>query len=152
MERYVPALKALQASAEGASPFDGYLLEYRNPVTAGPTLPSIQCAIQLLEPSRKMDAHRHEHDYLSCLFRHWNNFHRQPAVQLEKRRLLRCPVVVSPLPHQPLRLGERNPFFHERRAYSKSPGPLPGRAASSIAAGQAPTENSEKIPCPFLKN
>jgi gentisate 1,2-dioxygenase len=54
-----PALKALQASAEGASPFDGYLLEYRNPVTTGPTLPSIQCAIQLLEPSRKTDAHRH---------------------------------------------------------------------------------------------
>jgi gentisate 1,2-dioxygenase len=54
-----PALKALQASGAEASPYDGYILEYRNPVTGGPTLPSIQCAIQLLERSKQTVAHRH---------------------------------------------------------------------------------------------
>ena len=52
------ALKALQASGE-ATPCDGYLLEYRNPATGGSTLPSIQCAIQLLEPAKTTAAHRH---------------------------------------------------------------------------------------------
>src|SRR5262245_27086187 len=41
--------RRLNALVQAASPdrFDGYLLEYRNPTTAGPTMPTIQCALSL---------------------------------------------------------------------------------------------------------
>ena len=32
------------------SPFDGVILEYTNPLTGGPTMPTIACYIQLLRP------------------------------------------------------------------------------------------------------
>lgn len=46
---------------EGSPPdrFDGYLLEFKNPETRGPTMPTIQCAVQLLGPSQQTEAHRH---------------------------------------------------------------------------------------------
>lgn len=52
-------LERLRRSGKGRDPFDGCLLEFRNPVTGGPTMPTIQCAVQLLEPGRETAAHRH---------------------------------------------------------------------------------------------
>jgi gentisate 1,2-dioxygenase len=52
------ALQAL-ASSSAPSAADGYLLEYRNPATGGPTMPTIQCAIQMLPPAFDGRPHRH---------------------------------------------------------------------------------------------
>ncbi|HWO41036.1 MAG TPA: cupin domain-containing protein [Candidatus Eisenbacteria bacterium] len=52
-----PQLWAL-AETEG-SPYDGVALEYVNPVTGGPTLPTLSCWIQLLRPGERTKRHRH---------------------------------------------------------------------------------------------
>jgi gentisate 1,2-dioxygenase len=39
-------------------PFDAILLEYVNPLTGGPTLPTMSCQIQMLRPAEKTQAHR----------------------------------------------------------------------------------------------
>ena len=52
-----PLLESLHRS-EG-SPYDGILLEYANPLTGGPTMPTIGCWIQWLAPGETTQAHRH---------------------------------------------------------------------------------------------
>ncbi|HWP60926.1 MAG TPA: cupin domain-containing protein [Candidatus Acidoferrales bacterium] len=47
------------AEAGDASPYDGILLEYTNPVTGGPTMPTIGCWIQMLRPGEETRKHRH---------------------------------------------------------------------------------------------
>ena len=42
-------------------PFDDILLEYRNPQTGGPILPTMSAAMQLLRPGVSTAAHRHTH-------------------------------------------------------------------------------------------
>jgi gentisate 1,2-dioxygenase len=51
------ALERLAAEASG-SPFDGVILEYTNPLTGGPAMPTIGCYIQLLHPGQHTQAHR----------------------------------------------------------------------------------------------
>jgi gentisate 1,2-dioxygenase len=51
------ALERLAAEGVG-SPFDGVILEYTNPVTGGPTMPTIGCYIQMLQPGEHTQAHR----------------------------------------------------------------------------------------------
>jgi gentisate 1,2-dioxygenase len=41
------------------SPYDGLALEYTNPYTGGPVMPTIDCWIQMLRPGEKTQAHRH---------------------------------------------------------------------------------------------
>ena len=41
------------------SPFDGAILEYVNPVTGGPSLPTMDSFLQRLKPGQKTQAHRH---------------------------------------------------------------------------------------------
>ena len=41
------------------SPFDGTILEYVNPVTGGPSLPTMDSFLQRLKPSQKTHPHRH---------------------------------------------------------------------------------------------
>jgi 1-hydroxy-2-naphthoate dioxygenase len=41
------------------SPFDGVVLRYANPVTGGPTMPTMDCWVQLLRPGQQTEAHRH---------------------------------------------------------------------------------------------
>jgi gentisate 1,2-dioxygenase len=53
------SLHGLAGSPGARDRFDGYLLEYRNPLTGGPTMTTIQCAVQLLAPNDQTDAHRH---------------------------------------------------------------------------------------------
>jgi len=52
------ALERLAAEHSG-SPFDGVILEYTNPVTGGPAMPTIACYIQMLRPGEHTQAHRH---------------------------------------------------------------------------------------------
>jgi gentisate 1,2-dioxygenase len=47
------------ATEQGGSPFDGVILEYTNPLTGGPTMPTIACYVQLLRPGQHTEAHRH---------------------------------------------------------------------------------------------
>ena len=55
--RRVPALERL-AAEESGSPFDGVILEYTNPLTGGPAMPTIACYIQMLHPGQHTQAHR----------------------------------------------------------------------------------------------
>ncbi|HYA27850.1 MAG TPA: cupin domain-containing protein [Acidobacteriota bacterium] len=54
-----PALRALTDSPAARDRFDGYLLEFRNPLTGGPTMTTIQCAVQLLPAKEETAVHRH---------------------------------------------------------------------------------------------
>lgn len=51
------ALHALRHDA--GSPFDGIILEYVNPLTGGPTLPTLSAYLQLLRRDEHTQAHRH---------------------------------------------------------------------------------------------
>lgn len=52
-----PQLRGLADSP--GSPYDGVALEYVNPITGGPTLPTLSCWIQLLRPGEHTKKHRH---------------------------------------------------------------------------------------------
>jgi gentisate 1,2-dioxygenase len=47
------------AAEDAGNPFDSVIVEYTNPVTGGPTMPTIACYIQLLRPGEHTRAHRH---------------------------------------------------------------------------------------------
>jgi len=59
--RWSETLSALQdlAAAEIIDPFDGVVLEYRNPQDGGPTTATLSCRIQLLGPGAQTRTHRH---------------------------------------------------------------------------------------------
>jgi 1-hydroxy-2-naphthoate dioxygenase len=44
---------------EDGDPFDGLTLRYLNPLTGGPTLPTLTCEMQMLRPKESTHAHRH---------------------------------------------------------------------------------------------
>jgi len=52
------ALQRLAPNVDG-SPFDGVMMEYTNPNTGGPVMPTIACHIQMLRPGESTKAHRH---------------------------------------------------------------------------------------------
>ena len=52
------ALERLVGMAAG-SPYDGIVLEYTNPITGGPVMPTMACHIQILRPGERTKAHRH---------------------------------------------------------------------------------------------
>ncbi len=52
------ALLNLAQAAEG-SPYDGVIMEYTNPRTGGPVMPTMGAHIQLLRPGQHTRAHRH---------------------------------------------------------------------------------------------
>jgi gentisate 1,2-dioxygenase len=47
------------AAAGAADPYDGFLLEYTNPLTGGPTMQTIGCWIQWVSPGATTKPHRH---------------------------------------------------------------------------------------------
>lgn len=62
--------KVLKAVGERpGDPCDGILLEYVNPVTGGPTLPTLSCGIQLLRPGERTQSHRHTSSAIYHVFR-----------------------------------------------------------------------------------
>ena len=62
-------LRALTKTPTARDRFDGYLLEYRNPLTGGPTMTTIQCALQLLPPGDETETHRHTSTVIYHVFR-----------------------------------------------------------------------------------
>ena len=69
--KWSDTFRRLNALVEVANPdrFDGYLLEYRNPTTEGATMPTVQCALGLLRPGQKTEAHRHTSTVIYHVFR-----------------------------------------------------------------------------------
>src|SRR5687767_441040 len=53
------ALDGMAAGSESGSPHDGLIIEYTNPITGGPVMPTIGCYAQLLRPGQNTAAHRH---------------------------------------------------------------------------------------------
>jgi len=61
--------EALDRLAQGeGSPFDDVALEYANPTTGGPVLPTLACWIQLLRPGVRPRAHRHASSAVYVVF------------------------------------------------------------------------------------
>lgn len=56
-ERAIAALEA--AAGLEPDPYDDIILEYQNPLTGGPALPTIGTALQMLRPGVQTQAHRH---------------------------------------------------------------------------------------------
>jgi len=52
------SLKSLAELGDG-SPYDGICVEYVNPLTGGPALPTMSCCASLLRPGQRTKAHRH---------------------------------------------------------------------------------------------
>lgn len=69
--KWSDAYRSLSSLVEAANPdrFDGYLFEYRNPATGGPTMPTIQCALSLLRARQETEAHRHTSTVIYHAFR-----------------------------------------------------------------------------------
>lgn len=59
--KWTDALDALNERWEAGDtdPHDGVLLRYANPLTGGPTMPTIDCQVQLIPPGAKLQPHRH---------------------------------------------------------------------------------------------
>ncbi len=55
---WADAYGSLLAFDEG-TPFDGVIMEYSNPVTAGHTMPTLACSLQRLRPDEHTECHRH---------------------------------------------------------------------------------------------
>ena len=62
-------LRALANSSTAQDRFDGYLLEFRDPLTNGPTMTTMQCAVQLLPAAAETEAHRHTSTVIYHAFR-----------------------------------------------------------------------------------
>jgi gentisate 1,2-dioxygenase len=62
-------LRGQTRSAAAKNRFDGYLLEYRNPLTNGPTTPTMHCAVQLLPAQEQTESHRHTSTVIYHIFR-----------------------------------------------------------------------------------
>jgi 1-hydroxy-2-naphthoate dioxygenase len=50
-------LRAVASTGDG-SPYDGIALEYSNPITGGPTLPTLTCWASWIKPGQKLAPHR----------------------------------------------------------------------------------------------
>ncbi|WP_258129478.1 cupin domain-containing protein [Achromobacter anxifer] len=61
-----PTYEALRryARTTAGSPYDGVLLEYVNPATGGPVMPTIGASMQLLRPGEHTKAHRHTGSFI----------------------------------------------------------------------------------------
>lgn len=68
--KWADAKWALDLMAEHGEPdpYDGVLLEYRNPITGGHTMRNITCTIQMLQPGEKTKSHRHSGTWIYHVF------------------------------------------------------------------------------------
>jgi gentisate 1,2-dioxygenase len=68
--RWRDTYPSLQILARGSgNPHDGVALEYVNPATGAPTLPTLGCWIQLLRPGERTKTHRHTSTSIYHAFR-----------------------------------------------------------------------------------
>jgi len=68
--RWQDTYSSLKRLAESVShPYDGIALDYVNPLTGGPTLPTLLCRIQMLRPGEQTKSHRHTSTSIYHVFR-----------------------------------------------------------------------------------
>jgi gentisate 1,2-dioxygenase len=68
--RWRDTYPSLQRLAKGnGNPYDGIALEYVNPTTGGPTLPTMSCRIQMLRSGEQTKTHRHTSTSIYHAFR-----------------------------------------------------------------------------------
>lgn len=68
--RWEDTAKTLSALGEKpADPCDGIILRFVNPLTGGPTLPTMSCEIQMLRPGEQTKSHRHTSSTVYHVFR-----------------------------------------------------------------------------------
>jgi gentisate 1,2-dioxygenase len=68
--KWEDAVKALKILGERpGDPHDGILLRYTNPLTGGPTLPTMSCELQMLRPGEETKSHRHTSTAIYHVFR-----------------------------------------------------------------------------------
>ena len=68
--RWRDTYPSLQRLARGnGNAYDGVALEYMNPATGGPTLPTLGCWIQMLRPGERTKGHRHTSTSIYHAFR-----------------------------------------------------------------------------------
>lgn len=68
--RWEDTERALERAGERpGDPCDGIILRYVNPLTGGPTLPTFDCAMQMLRPGEKTAAHRHTSSTIYHVFK-----------------------------------------------------------------------------------
>jgi gentisate 1,2-dioxygenase len=68
--KWEDAVKALKILGERpGDPHDGILLRYIHPLTAGPTLPTLSCELQMLRPAEQTKSHRHTSTAVYHVFR-----------------------------------------------------------------------------------
>jgi gentisate 1,2-dioxygenase len=68
--RWRDTYPSLQHLAKGnGNPYDGVALEYVNPTTGGPTLPTMSCRIQMLRSGERTKTHRHTSTSIYHAFR-----------------------------------------------------------------------------------
>lgn len=68
--RWEDAERVLKVVGERpGDPYDGILLQYANPLTGGPTLPTFSCGIQMLRRAEKTSSHRHTSSAIYHVFR-----------------------------------------------------------------------------------
>jgi len=68
--RWRDVYPSLQRRAEvEPHPFEGVALEYVNPLTGGPTLPTLSCWLQMLRPGERTRVHRHTSTTIYHAFR-----------------------------------------------------------------------------------
>ncbi len=68
--RWSDTYAALQRLAEKvADPYDGVALDYVDPLTGGPTFPTLLCRIQMFRPGEQTQSHRHRSTSIYHVFR-----------------------------------------------------------------------------------
>lgn len=68
--RWQDTYTALQRLGEKVpDPYDGVVLDYVNPLTGGPTFPTLLCRMQMFRPGEKTQSHRHRSTSIYHVFR-----------------------------------------------------------------------------------
>ena len=111
--------RSLNALVKSAAPdrFDGYLLEYRNPIDRGSHHADDPVRFESAPPgARDRSAPAHQHSYLPRVSGPWVDFCWPGTVRLGGWRFFRCAALVSSSSRQWISIGRSHPVLHERRS------------------------------------
>ena len=116
------------ARVTAGSPYDGVLLEYVNPMTGGPVMPTIGASMQL-RPGEHTKAHRHRQLHLPGGQGQRLFHHRGPALRLDRARHLLRAVLGHARARQPVLERRRLPVLFQRSAGHARAVAVPRRGA-----------------------
>ena len=119
----------LRARVTAGSPYDGVLLEYVNPMTGGPVMPTIGASMQLLRPASTPSAPPHRQLHLPGGQGQRLFHHRGPALRLDRARHLLRAVLGHARARQPVLERRRLPVLFQRSAGHARAVAVPRRGA-----------------------